>query len=95
VILEANQLKDQKEKYFKNEAEKVAKVLKAWKENSKLSKKELGVKPWEEKDSDENPLTERELDSMKRFLNKYNQTAHESIFGASGPAVDNSSFARP
>ena len=95
MMLEAGQMRSKKEEYFKEETAKVVKVLTAWKADSTASKKALGVIPWEEKDSSDDPLTERELASMKRFLNKHDQTAYEIIFGAPEPAVDNSSFARP
>jgi hypothetical protein len=35
-----------------------------------LSKKELGVVPWNEKDNISEPLTEKELNSLVNFLNK-------------------------
>ena len=71
MMLEAGQMKSKKEKYFKTEVEKVTRVLQAWKDDPKKSKKELGVVPWEKSDSDEEPLTDRELNSMKNFLKKY------------------------
>lgn len=78
--LEAGQMKSKKEEYFKNETEKVLKVLTAWKENPKLSKKELGVLPWEEEDSVDDPLTERELSSMKNFLGKHDKSSFDKLF---------------
>lgn len=80
VMLEAGELKKQKDEYFKTEAEKVLRVLTAWKENPSLSKKELGVVPWEEEDSDEMPLTEHELTSMKNFLAKRDKAALDGLF---------------
>ena len=80
VMMEAGQLKKQKDDHFKSEAEKILRVLTTWKENQSLSKKELGVVPWEEEDSDEDPLTERELISMKNFLSKHDRVAFDSLF---------------
>jgi len=45
-------------------------VLTAWKQNPTLDKKELGVVPRVEGDSVDKPLTERELRSMRTFLEK-------------------------
>ena len=73
-------MKSKKEEYFKNETEKVFKVLTAWKDNPALSKKELGVLPWEEGDSTDDPLTERELQSMRNFLEKHDKIAFEALF---------------
>lgn len=78
--LEAGQMKSKKEEYFKTEAEKVLKVLTAWKDNPALNKKELGVLPWEEGDSTDDPLTERELQSMKNFLKKHDNASFTSLF---------------
>ena len=54
-------MKSEKEKYVKAEAEKVAKVLTAWKADPAKSREELGVMPWGE-DSEKDPLNEWELD---------------------------------
>ena len=78
--LEAGQMKSKKEEYFKNEVEKVLRVLTTWKENPQLSKKELGVLPWQEEDSVDDPLTERELSSMKNFLEKHDKSSFDKIF---------------
>lgn len=78
--LEAGQMKSKKEEHFKSESEKVLRVLTAWKENPKLSKKELGVLPWKDGDSIDNPLTEQELQSMKNFLEKQDKAAFETLF---------------
>ena len=71
MMLEAGQMKSKKEKYFKTEVEKVIRVLEVWKDDPKKSKKGLGVVPWKKDDSNDDPLTEQELASMKRFLKKY------------------------
>lgn len=83
VMLEAGQLRSQKEEYFKTESEKVLKVLTAWKENPTLSKKELGVLPWVEGDSTDDPLTEREVQSMKNFLQKHDKENFDMLFANS------------
>lgn len=80
VMLEAGQLKSQKEEHFKTEVEKVARVLTEWKSDPKKSKEELGVVPWDENDSTDDPLTERELESMKKFLQEHNPSAYEEVF---------------
>lgn len=79
--LEAGQMKSKKKEYFKTESEKVLRVLTAWKENHELSKKELGVVPWEEGDSTDDSLTERELRSMKNFLEEHDKTGFDALLG--------------
>lgn len=86
--LEAGQMKSKKEEYFKTEAEKVLRVLTAWKVNPKLSKKELGVVPWEKDDSTEEPLTERELRSMKNFLKEHNNDAFVALFSSQNDFIN-------
>jgi hypothetical protein len=81
-MLEAGQLRSQKEEYFKTESEKVLKVLTAWKESSSMSKKELGVVPWVDGDSTDDPLTEREIQSMKNFLEKHDKTSFDMLFSS-------------
>lgn len=71
VMMEAGQLKQKKDEYFKSEAEKVLRVLKDWQANPAKSKKDLGVMPWREKDSVDDPLSEEEVNSLKRFLKKH------------------------
>lgn len=78
--LEAGQMKSKKGEYFKNEAEKVLKVLTRWKEDPSLSKAELGVISWEPDDSTDNPLTDRELQSMRKFLEKHDKIGFETLF---------------
>jgi hypothetical protein len=68
--MELNQIQDQREEFFNDQREKIRVVLKKYEENPKLSKKELGVAPWDEKDDINEPLTEKELNSLKNFLNK-------------------------
>ena len=80
MMLEAGQMKSKKEEYFKNESEKIARVLRGWKENPTKSKKELGVVPWEPKDNDEDPLTEREIEILKNFLKTHNPTEFDTVF---------------
>ncbi|OHA34625.1 MAG: hypothetical protein A3A22_02100 [Candidatus Taylorbacteria bacterium RIFCSPLOWO2_01_FULL_45_34b] len=80
MMLESGQMRGKKSEYFKSEAEKVCRVLKAWKDDHTKSKKELGVVPWCEEDSDDDPLTERELASLKGFLKKHDLASYESLF---------------
>ena len=80
MMLEAGQMKSEKEKYFKGETEKVAKILTAWKEDPTRSKKELKVAPWNASDSEDDPLTERELTGMKNFLKKHGPGNYEVLF---------------
>ena len=80
VQVEANSLRKQWDDYLAGECEKVLRVLKIWKENPKTRKKDLGVVPWNEDDTDGNPLTEQELSSMKNFLKKYYSGPYETLF---------------
>ncbi len=59
VQVEANSLRKQWDDYLASECEKVKKVLEEWKKDSSKSKKELGVVPWNEGDSVDDPLTDR------------------------------------
>jgi hypothetical protein len=36
--------------------------------------------PWRREDSDEEPLTERELESLKKFLNDHDPAAFAELF---------------
>lgn len=74
VLLEANQVAEQKKKYFESESAKIAEVLKAWKTDPTKSKRDLGVIPLIE-GTDQEPLTEEELNNLKGFLEKYNKGA--------------------
>lgn len=74
-------MKDHKEKYLKIECEKVARVLEAWKEDPKQSRKELGVVPWNEWDDVNEPLTERELQSLQNFIKKYGVGSYRDFSG--------------
>ena len=80
VMVESTEMRRLKEEHFKSEAEKIIRVLKDWKQNPTKSKKELGVVPWVPEDSDEDPLTERELNSMKNFLKKHDPVSSGEIF---------------
>lgn len=79
VMLEAGQMRDQKEKYFKEESEKIARVLREWKENPDKTMRELMVQPYEV-GAEGKPMTERELGALKRFLEKHDKTAYDSLF---------------
>lgn len=57
-------------------------ILKAWKKNPKLSKREIGGWYYPENDnrSYDEPFTEQEIISMKSFLKKNNPTAYYKLF---------------
>ncbi|PIR97056.1 MAG: hypothetical protein COT91_03495 [Candidatus Doudnabacteria bacterium CG10_big_fil_rev_8_21_14_0_10_41_10] len=80
IQVEANAVRKQWDDYLASECVKVKKVLEDWKKDPSKSKKELHVVPWNSEDSNEEPLTERELDSMKNFLKKHDLPAYESVF---------------
>lgn len=80
VMLEAGEMRKRKEEYFAHEVAKMTKVLTAWKADPAKSKRELRVAAWREEDSDEDPLTERELGSLKRFLHEHDQATFETLF---------------
>lgn len=80
VQVEANSLRKQWDDYLAGECVKVKRVLEEWKKEPNKSKKELGVMPWEEADSADDPLTERELQSMKNFLEKHDESGFDCIF---------------
>jgi hypothetical protein len=80
VQVEANSVRKHWDDYLTSESAKVKKVLEEWKKDSSKSKKELGVVPWNEGDSVDDPLTERELSSMKRFLKKHSQDHYLELF---------------
>lgn len=69
--LEANQMKDQKDEFIKGECVKVMRVLEEWGRDPKQSKKELHVVPLDFEDGEDQPLTERELKSLRDFLEKW------------------------
>ncbi len=68
--MEANSVKEKWEEARKHECEKVQRVLDEWKEDPKKSKKELGVVPWDKDDNVDEPLSEKELESLRNFLDK-------------------------
>jgi len=80
VMLEAGQMRTKKAEHLKSEGEKIFQVLTKWKENPLLSKKELRVTPWNKEDSDEEPLTERELNSIKKYLKRCDESKFILLF---------------
>ncbi len=82
IQVEANSLRKQWDDYLASECVKVKKVLEEWKRDPSKSKKELGVVPWEKTDNVDDPLTERELQSMKNFLEKHDPVSCRVIFGS-------------
>lgn len=57
-------------------------TLKKWKENPKLTKREIGVwyYPENKDEKHDKPFTEVEIESMKKFLEKNNPTAYYQLF---------------
>jgi len=82
IQLEADQIRKQWDEYLVTECQKIIKVLEKWKEDPKRSKKELGVVLWEKEGNVSEPLTERELASLKNFLQKHGLSAYSELFGA-------------
>jgi len=80
VQLEADQVKKMWEERRAEECDKVVKVLEKWKEDPKRSKEELGVAPWEEDGDVKEPLTDRELESLKCFLKKHQPSHLAELF---------------
>jgi hypothetical protein len=80
VMLEAGQMRDLKADHFKKESEKVAKVLATWKENTALSRKELGVAPCCKEHGEETPLTDINIEHLKEFLNEHDPSAFAALF---------------
>lgn len=80
VQVEANSLKEHWDEYLANESVKIKRVLEDWKNNPNKSRKELGVVPWNDIDNVDEPLTARELGSLKRFLEKYESSSCVGTF---------------
>jgi hypothetical protein len=80
VQVEANSLRQQYDDYLASECVKIKKVLEEWEKNKSKSKKELGVVPWENDGNVEEPLTERELESLKSFLKNYGSDLYNELF---------------
>lgn len=80
VQVEANSLRKQYDDYLASECVKVKRVLEEWEKDKSKSKKELGVVPWENDGNIEEPLTERELESLKNFLKKYGSNLYNELF---------------
>ncbi|PIR56849.1 MAG: hypothetical protein COU72_04070 [Parcubacteria group bacterium CG10_big_fil_rev_8_21_14_0_10_41_35] len=80
VQVEANSLREQWDNYLVSEGAKVQRVLEEWKNDPSKSKKDLGVVPWSESDDVDEPLTERELGSLKKFLKKHSLNASSELF---------------
>ena len=71
VQVEANSLRKQYDDYLASECEKVKRVLEEWEKNPNKSRKELGVKPWDETYDLDKPLVDLELESLKNYIVKY------------------------
>lgn len=70
VQLEADQFKKEVEECRASECAKVRKVLEEYERDPGKSKRDLGVAPQKPEDS-ELPLTDKELTSLKNFIEKY------------------------
>jgi hypothetical protein len=70
VQLEADQVKKLWEERRAQECEKIRCVLEEWEKDPNKSKKDLGVVPWDKDDDINSPLTETELSSLRKFLNR-------------------------
>lgn len=79
MMLEAGQMETKKKEYFQCESEKVANVLRAWKEDPAKSMKELHVASREEGTEDE-PLSKGEMESLKNFLREHDNSVLEEMF---------------
>jgi hypothetical protein len=64
----------------------ITRVLKAWKENPNLSRREIGGwsenSPWID-----SPLSESEVERMKSFMRRYNPTSYHKMFPEDRRAV--------
>ncbi len=82
IQVEANSVRKHYDDYLASECVKVKRVLDEWKNDPSKSKKDLGVVPWDKEDDVNEPLTERELTSLKNFLKKHSLDAYFELFGA-------------
>lgn len=57
-------------------------VLRAWKKNPKLSKREIGVfGQWtDDNPENEKPLTEKEVEGFKKLMRENNPTTYHELF---------------
>lgn len=60
----------------------ITSVLRAWKRDPNLSKREIGVwSNWQnDNPGNELPLSETEVERMKTFMRKHNPTTYHQIF---------------
>lgn len=80
IQVEANSLRKHYDDYLASECVKVKRVLEKWVKDPRKCKEDLGVVPWNEGDDVKEPLTERELGSLKNFLKKYDIEAYSELF---------------
>jgi len=73
VQVEANTLRKQYDDYLAIECTKIKSVIKEWEENPKKTRKELGVVPWDSSYNVDEPLTELEVESLRKYLDKNNK----------------------
>lgn len=57
-------------------------ILRAWKKNPLLTKRQIGVMHQWKDDTEENnkPLTQEEVEGMKSFLKEHNSTVYYELF---------------
>ena len=79
IMLEAGQMRTKKQEYINDQCTKFAAMLKIWKANPSKPMRELGVIPWYPYTEDD-LLEGRELEEFKRFLQRYDKAAFDSIF---------------
>ncbi len=84
ILLEAGQMKQEKEKFLKVESTKIMHVLLEWKSDPTKSKKILGVRAATE-DVENEPLTELEVRYFKDKLQAFDPTAFAELFPQSTP----------
>jgi hypothetical protein len=64
----------------------ISRVLRAWKRNPNLSRREIGG--WsDDSPGIDSPLTESEVERMKSFMRKYNPTSYHEMFPEDRRAV--------
>jgi len=78
MMLEAGQLKEEKEKHIR-QMNKIYNLLKLWKANIAITKRELGLIP-KDKAKLDSPLTEDEIKEFKDILLKYEPIKYNTLF---------------
>jgi hypothetical protein len=84
MMLEAGQMRTEKEKWAADLCEKFVAMLKVWKTDPLKPMKELGVTPWYPYTEDD-PLVGRELQGFKDFLKKHDKENYDLLFSSPTP----------